>query len=341
MAKKILFLCKERIDTYGKSVGLMVSAEFIKNYLDTVGVESEVIKVVDGNSIDREVFNYKPDIVILEAIWVTPDKIRELLAIPRYKDIEWIIRIHSKIPFLANEGIAISWLAQFKQIQDSNEHLHISANNDSVCDDLYSALGLKELYLPNIYFPNDDVTTGRGIKDPKILDVGCFGALRLLKNQLIQAIAAIEYGNEYGFQIKFHINCDRQEQHGDNVYKNIKALFAAQTKHSLVEHNWMKHSDFIKVVRTMDIGLQVSMSESFNIVAADFVWNNVPIIGAKDIDWMPYIFKADPNSSTDIKNKMKLILSTRDPRIYKLNNLALDWYNHRAKNTWDFFLESY
>jgi len=46
----------------------------------------------------------------------------------------------------------------------------------------------------------------------------------------------------------------------------------------------MEHNDFIRVVKSMDIGMQVSLSESFNIVAADFVSNGVPLVGSPDIE---------------------------------------------------------
>ena len=338
MIKKVLFICKNRIDSYGRSVGLIVSAEMISNYLHFIDLDSKVVQVVDGNSIDREVFNYKPDLVVIEAIWVTVDKMRELLSIPRYKNLKWVVRIHSKIPFLATEGIAISWLAGYRELAEEFSNFNISANNRSVCDDFWKVLEIEETYLPNIYYPSD-FTIPKRVRDKKYMHVGCFGALRPLKNQLIQAIAAIEYGDERGLRIKFHINSDRQEQNGENVYKNLKALFDASEEHSLVGHPWLDHEDFIKLVRKMNIGLQVSMTESFNLVAADFVWNNIPVIGSKDIDWLPSIFRADPNSTKDIKKKMDFILNNQDPKLYKLSNLALDCYNHKAKNCWDLFLK--
>jgi len=46
----------------------------------------------------------------------------------------------------------------------------------------------------------------------------------------------------------------------------------------------MDHSDFISIVKSMDIGMQVSLSESFNIVAADFVSNGIPLVGSPDIE---------------------------------------------------------
>ena len=51
------------------------------------------------------------------------------------------------------------------------------------------------------------------------------------------------------------------------MYKNLESLFA-RGKHALITHRWSPHDEFIEVVRQMDLGLQVSLSESYNIVAA-------------------------------------------------------------------------
>jgi hypothetical protein len=46
--------------------------------------------------------------------------------------------------------------------------------------------------------------------------------------------------------------------------------------------------------------MQVSLTESFNIVSADFVNVGVPIVISPDIDWLPDSLKADPNDHEDI-----------------------------------------
>jgi len=174
-------------------------------------------------------------------------------------------------------------------------------------------------------------------KQQSIFSVGAFGAIRPMKNQLIQAVAAIEYGEETEQIIHFHVNADRQEQAGDNVYKNLRALFAG-TIHKLIDHPWMNYKEFIQVVKTMDIGLQVSMSETFNIVAADFIANDVPFIGSKDITWLPDIFKADPGSSQDILKKMRMIMDTKDFGLYRFNKIYLEWFNRESKKIWRDYL---
>ena len=105
-------------------------------------------------------------------------------------------------------------------------------------------------------------------KDKNVLNIGCFGAIRPLKNQLYQAVAAIEFANSINKKLHFHVNIARVENNGDPVLKNLRNLFINNPKHKLVEHSWLTHEDFINLVRKMDIGLQVSFTETFSPKAA-------------------------------------------------------------------------
>ena len=129
---KVLFVaCKER-SSYGYgygSIGLINSSTFIANYLNEIGIESKVAVVVDANNIDREVSTFKPTHVVLEAIWVTPKKMEELIKIKRYSNITWIVRIHSKISFIAMEGMAFEWITGYADLMRKHDNLFISVNS--------------------------------------------------------------------------------------------------------------------------------------------------------------------------------------------------------------------
>ena len=74
---KILFLLKDRSynTDNAKSYGLSNSAQQVIDYLQKHGHECKLVSVIDANSIDKEMYNYKPDTVILEALWVMPEKL--------------------------------------------------------------------------------------------------------------------------------------------------------------------------------------------------------------------------------------------------------------------------
>ena len=129
---KILFVCKKRVDSYGISFGLLNSAKMLSKALNAAGIESLVEAVDDANCIDRVVHQHKPTHVVLHALWVTPGKMMELCK--KHSKVSWNVRIHSKPPFLAMEGIASDWIAAYSGLQHVVDNFWMSANSHETND---------------------------------------------------------------------------------------------------------------------------------------------------------------------------------------------------------------
>jgi len=329
--KRIQFITCNRVkDYYGVTSGLFNSASFVVNYLNENDFDAKITPVVDSNKIDGVVSEFNPDVVIIEALWVPPQKFRELFKIERHKNRRWIVRLHSKAPFLANEGIATKWIKEYTSINELK--IEIAPNTTELTEQLtYCFPGGNFIFLPNIYKAKP-FTPKKHIKSDWFVDVGSFGAIRPLKNTYQQAMAAIEFAEQIGKTLRFHINGTRVEQSGDNVLKNIQALFE-HSQHELIQHKWYKHAEFLEVASKMDIGMQVSFSESFNIVTADFVTAKVPIVASDDISWMPWIMKVSPTSHKGIVRKLKLAYKYGG-FITWLQSFSLGFYNIKAKLQW-------
>lgn len=331
---KILFLVKNTSE-YGTSVmpskaGLRNSARFVVDAVNNFpGVEAILELCRDGNQIDKFLHNFKPAICIIEAIWVTPVKLQEL--VNKYPAIRFVVRIHSKTPFLSTEGNAIGWIREYVKIALVSFN-HIYTGNE------FEALGMSNYYLPNIY----PVVYFKGSLpvEPRrnYYKIGCFGAIRPFKNQLAQAMAAIMFAERHNASVHFYVNYSRVEQRGEGVLKNLRALFE-DTRHKLVEIEWLDHIDFIKIIGGMDACMQVSFTETFNIVTADCIASHVPVVVSKEIDWL-HCRKADPNYEGNIaevldyaiKNKCDLV----EDNIQDLNN-----YNRTAELKWLRFINRY
>lgn len=321
--------------------GLYNSARFMSDMLNKYGYDSECIHVQDNNCIDREVTRYKPDICVIEAFWVVPEKFEVLTKL--HPNIKWIIRNHSKVPFLANEGIAFDWAVKYTNYPNVYISSNAANTNDDIAELIYGAHADWSMedalarcpYLPN-YYPIEDLVANRCdyVRDKHVLNVGCFGAVRPLKNHVIQAIAAIKYADRMNKHLRFHINGTRIENNGNNVLKNLRSVFA-NSPHELVEHSWMPHDQFLKLVGTMDIGLQVSYTETFNIVAADMVSQGVPVVGSDEIEWIDKAFHANPNETEDIVAKMNYAYRAARVGMHSLKNAAhLEQFNHRTVAQW-------
>lgn len=329
---KLLFIVKRRNDSYGISTGLLNSARFVAEAL--AHVCAVVVEATDANDIDRIVTKERPDIAIIEAIWVTPSKLTELVGL--HRRIKWVVRIHSKMPFLAEEGMAIEWLDGYERIHG----VTVAANSLDMVNDLREIFGCcsKVEYLPNIYI----LPWGARYPSPvhgRTIDIGCFGAIRPLKNTLKQAVAAIQLGNVHDLRVRFHVNAGRVEMRGENVLKNLRALFAG-TAHGLVEHPWLEHDAFISIVRRMDVGMQVSLTESFNIVSADMVANGIPVVASREIDWLPgSAVVNNPTNTYEIRRLLEAAISGERLEFARLQRNGLAAHNRSALSAWDRFLD--
>lgn len=303
--------------------GLTVSATQVVAMLMSAGIDVKLVHVVDNNSIDMEVTKFKPTHVFIEAFWVVPEKFDVLERL--HPSVTWIVRNHSKTDFLAMEGNMIGWGLDYL-----TKGVFLGCNSQEADSDFtklaYSASSSGERanpdlvrYLPNYYvLPNRPTLSfwellkagilrrfSPGSFTKSVLKIGCFGAIRPLKNHVNQAVAAILAADDLGVRLEFSINANRVEGNANSILTALRALFKRYPQHSLVEVPWMNHKAFMEVVGDMDVVCQVSNSETFNIVLADAVASGVPVIGSAEIPWLvSQEFIAVPNDVLDIKSKI-------------------------------------
>jgi glycosyltransferase involved in cell wall biosynthesis len=286
--KKILFILKANHHNYGFSAssGLINSVRLIVNMINGYieDVEARYVVVTDNNDIDRVVTQYRPNVVMIEALWVVPDKFDVLKKL--HPDVVWIVRSHSKSDFLSNEGMAFQWIYEYitKEVRVACNTKEAVSDIKSIVDASFVTDQQHILYLPNYYL----IEVGQSIHlksfgDP--INIGCFGAIRPLKNQMNQALAVVDFSNIVSKDINFHINFSRVEGRGEPILKNLRSLFSHTFKCTLIEYPWLDHQDFLDLLYSMDISMQVSLSESFNIISADAVSQGVPVISA-NVPWL-------------------------------------------------------
>lgn len=326
---KLLFILKKR-GAYGISYGLKNSCKFVAEALEKYGIKSKIVEVIDNNCIDKEVHQYKPTHVFIEALWVVSEKFPVLFKL--HPKVKWYVRLHSQVPFLGNEGVAFDWLAKYNDLANANPNFSITSNSEEIGHDINHPMGFHISHSPNIYLFKKQKTYPFLWQRDRV-DIGCFGAIRPFKNHLDQALAAIDFANENDMKLYFHINSSRFESNGENVLRNLRAIFD-NVNHELVEYEWSNHEDFIKTVRKMDVGMQVSFTETFNIIAADFVSQHVPLVGSKEIKWLHRWYQADPNDVKDIKDKLAFAYFTKVFHFHRLNEWKLNSYNRGAIEAW-------
>jgi len=341
---KILLILKRREDYnatvhthMGLSTGLFNSASFVNNMLNEHGVESKMVVVPDNNAIDREVTAYRPTHVIIEALWVVPQKFAVLQRL--HPTVKWIIRLHSDMPFMAGEGMAMDWIADYL----SFKNVYLGVNAPRMLRECKHYLQLrypgkhldeKTIYLPN-YYPQQYKTKPFN-RNKDTIDIGCFGAVRPLKNHLLQAFGALEFAESIGKRLRFHVNAGRIEMQGGPVLNNLKGLFEqlSDSGHEMINHQWRPRDGFLELCSEMDIGLQVSFSETFNIVGADLISQGIPLVGSVEIPWAVSAWCADPTNSEDIAAKLALAYNWPWLNV-KTNQWSLTHYTNETAGIWN------
>ena len=334
---KILFICK-RGGIYGgvygestgkESSGLKNSAGFVVDMLGANGVEAKLVEVTDNNDIDREVTAYRPTHVIVEALWVVPSKFTVLRRL--HPGVEWTVRMHSEIPFLANEGSAMGWIQEYLKMG-----IEVAPNSPRALAALRVLAPSAEAplrYLPN-YYPTELSPRKPTRPSNGAVEIGCFGAIRPMKNQLMQAIAAASFARSRGLYLRFHMNGTRIEHGGSPVLKNISALFAESPDAELVLHPWVNYREFTRLVRRMDVAMQVSFSETFNIVSADCAARWIPLCVSPEISWVIPAYQATPTSLESIQRTLGSSYDSRHQAAPTLNFQSLQRASREALVIW-------
>lgn len=339
---RALFILKRREDysqdpsysaSYQIATGMWNSAKFVVDELTDLGLEAKVVVVVDGNDIDREVTNYQPTHVFIEGLWVTPSKFTELFTYARHRQVSWHVRIHSEIPFLANEGVAMDWIPQYLR-----QGVKVAPNAPRAHEQLKwlaEAIGVDSSlvpYLPNCYPVNFGPLENLDVVKP-VVDIAIFGAFRPMKNHLQQAFIALKYAEAAGKKLRLHVN-SRLDAGGIGPAKNVQKLFDAvgPEKAELVEHGWEDRETFLNSMSSIDLLMQLSMSETFNIVAADATLMGRPIIVSKEIGWA-YPVYGDPQVVQDCLTKIQLIMSNKKFFVNS-NRTGLKIYANSARRRW-------
>jgi hypothetical protein len=309
-----------------RSSGLWNSVSFVAEGLRARGVECDIVEVRDNNDIDREVSRFRPDKAIIEALWVVPEKFDVLKRL--HPGVEWHVHLHSHMVFLAIEGIAMEWISGYAQ-----RGVGIIANSDASHRALLTVLSERQVVLlHNVY---EGTPRRRDLKDAPYgwLNIGCFGAIRPLKNQLLQAMAAIRFAEEKGRLLKFHINSTRTETGGEPVLKNLRALFEGSQHARLVEHPWMEHDEFVDAMAPMlDIGMQVSLTETFSIVSADYTTAGIPMVVSKEIYWASRLCMAQDDSIDSMVKVMHRVYQWQ--RLVDWNQRLLRRHSRTALQAW-------
>jgi hypothetical protein len=315
---------------YGSHIGLGVGALHTVRVLRKKGIRAEVFAVDNIDEV-RARLETKPTAthVFLEAPWVEPKALQRLIA--DFPEQHFVTRVHSQVGFLQVEPRAIRLIRQYLDLQEQSLNYNVSGNSRRFCEFVQEGYRSNCLYLPNLY---DGARPAR--KPPeghhhRLLRIGSFGAIRLLKNHTTAAAAALLIARQRGCDLEFHLSVNREE-HGHGVLSAVRNTLGRLPQVKLVEVPWAPWNDFRQIVAGMDLCMQVSSTESFNLVSADAAAEAVPSVVSHAIEWLPEHWKAHIDDVEEVARVGDHLLSS--PREGAMGTRHLIRYTKESTQVW-------
>lgn len=266
-----------------------------------------------------------------------------------YIDAEFLVRLvkafpakqfavvyHSNLGFLSVDRFAARSLPTFLAIERECKNFRLAANSPELAGAVSQATGAPFLHLPNLYHLPHIVRRQRLRWRPGMdLEIGLFGAARVLKNWLTAAVAAMIVQRQMGGKVRLHLSSGRDEGSA-SMRESLNDLAVLNPQLELVDAPWMDVDDFRRYIYGMDLLLQPSFTETFNNVTADGCACGVPSVVSEAIDWVPESWIAKADSATDIARVACSLL--RDKNAAKRGWKALDDYTADALKAWRMWL---
>ncbi len=278
-------------------------------------------------------------VIVSAPSWVQPENFHGMcLAHP---NIEFVQLNHSGCAFLSIDKNGIKNIRACLDLSLQLHNMRVAGNNRRFVNWVNKSfdIGIDCLYLPNLY-------DTRSFQTPYVwprpyghmIKIGSFGAPRPWKNQLVAAMAAVQIANQLGVELQLYVNTGRDEAHigGVRLMESRKELFDNLRGHKIVDVKWERWSRFRHTVGQMNLLLQPSFSETFNVVSADGIAQGVASVGSDSIEWLPESWKANTDDPSDLVKVGVGLLNDRHAIEDARNNLIE--YAHIGLARWKSYL---
>lgn len=320
-------------------VGLGVNALHTAKVLRRQGMRVDVQGVREPADIEKHLDSllFPPTHVLIEAPWITIPNLGYFLS--KYHTVHFVVRAHSQIGFLQVEAGAIDLIRQMILLQESALNFTNASNSERLIDFLNKTYTGNSLFLPNLY----DLERVHRKRDTdhqyRRLLIGSFGALRLLKNHTTAAAAAMMIAERRRCDLEFYVSVNREENPGSKgILQAIRNMFARVPWATLVESPWEPWASFRRTVAAMDLCMQTSFTETFNLATADATAEGVPVVVSSAIEWAPSHWMASVDDAADCARVGMALLS--DPQSAEEGLKALRSYVERGTAIWLKYLGS-
>jgi glycosyltransferase involved in cell wall biosynthesis len=319
-------------------IGLGVASANTSETLKQNGISTEVWSILNAKDLVEQLHedtsnnkNKPITHIIISAPWIPTSLLAELTC--KYTHINFVVVSHSNVGFLAADRNGIKLLREEVILQNPVDNFHVAGNSKKFADWASLAWGADIVYLPNLYNVKDMKFEFKQWDRQEPIRIGCFGALRPLKNQITAAASALAIVKELDHPGEIWFSSGRNEGWASDA---ISQLVGNINDFKIKNMPWAPWYEFRKFVGTMHLNLQPSYTESFNMVVADSVYESIPAVVSEAIPWTPKKWIANSDDALDIARKgIKLITTS-----YSAENgqTALRNFVSNGVKAWEKFL---
>jgi hypothetical protein len=324
---------------HASCVGLNVAGFATAQVLRDHGVECTVIPVRHNVDLVTGIYVYNDNHdkplthVVISAPWLSVYDLTAILA--HFPKTQFVVLSHSNVGFLQADPWGVKLIKHYLRLTEEFDNFRVGANNDRLYQWLLATSDNPDdiVLLPNLY-PSSNALPPKHWNKTTPLRIGAFGAVRPEKNFMTAAAAAVLIQKLLNVKVELHMS-QGGEGGGERTQAAISQLMAGNKNITLVLHPWSLWPDFVQLVGQMDLLLQPSYTESFNMVTADGVIMGVPSVVSPAIDWAPESWQANSDDVSEIANTGVRLLTKGNSGEGKQ---CLDNHNAEAWTDWQAFL---
>lgn len=318
-------------------VGLGIAAINTAKVLRRCGIKVSVIPLrkeadfLESLRADSSITHY-----VISAPWISSPVIQD--AINQFPDVQFAVNCHSNVGFLQADTFGVKLLREYMDIEKGTQNFCVAGNSKKFCRWVNRAYSSECLYLPNAYYLDQHSRSNRPVFSGGVLRIGAFGAIRAEKNFMSAAGAVLEMANDLKVDTELWVSSGGPE--GVNyILNSMHALLDNIPGIKIVNSHWSSWPEFRRIVGSMNLLLQVSYTESFNMVTADGIAQGVPTVVSDAIDWVPAHWQAFMDDVNDIARAGERLL--HDVRAPHDGLVHLERHNADAVKAWLRFLGIY
>jgi len=318
-------------------IGLGVSALLNSEVLTANGIPAITqpsrhnIDIVDAIREFDKTHSQKLTNVIISAPWISTKDLRAMAT--HFTHINFVVLCHSNIGFLQADPNGTRLLREGLALSQELPNFNIASNCRRFVDWIDIAYGIPVVLLPNMY-PNIGET--KPYRETEPIRIGVFGAVRPQKNIVTAGGAAVAICKLMNRPTELWFNSGRNEGGTITLLNALRQICIDVPGFELKQAPWGLWSEFKKTVESMDLLIQISYTESFNMVTADGISVGVPSVVSDAIDWAPKEWVAHSDDALDVARVgVKLLKSHRDR---DRGGDALRKHNKTALESWKDYL---